>query len=65
MIDLTNAKENSFKAYDGANGKKKCLIYNNEEYMLVISKANVYSDGSIYTYEYTLMAKDKARKAKK
>ena len=34
MIDLTNAKENPFKAYDGANGKKKCLIYNDEEYMV-------------------------------
>lgn len=27
MIDLTNAKENPFKTYDGVNGKKKCLIY--------------------------------------
>ena len=34
MIDLTNAKENPFKTYDGANGKKKCLIYNDEEYMV-------------------------------
>lgn len=34
MIDLTNCKQDIFRAYDGANGSKICLIYNGEKYMV-------------------------------
>ena len=64
--EVLNQPAKMFKAKNGVMRPGADFFkYNNEEYMLVISKANVYSDGSIYTYEYTLMAKDKARKAKK
>lgn len=33
MIDFTNCKVLK-KAYGGANGSKKCIVYNNENYML-------------------------------
>lgn len=38
MIDFTQiAKTNSFRAYGGANGVKKGIIFNGKQYMLKIS----------------------------
>lgn len=34
MIDFTNCKIDPLRAYDGANGSKICVIYNNERYMI-------------------------------
>lgn len=34
MIDFTNCEVNNYKYYGGKNGGKKCIIYNNENYML-------------------------------
>mgnify|MGYP003290456382 CR=1 FL=1 len=33
-IDLTNCKTNKFKAYLGSNGTKRCIIYEDKEYMV-------------------------------
>lgn len=34
MIDFTQCDVEPLRVYDGANGKKICVIYNNERYML-------------------------------
>ena len=34
MIDFTNCKIDLFRAYEGANGSKICVIYNDEQYMI-------------------------------
>lgn len=36
MINFNSWKENIFRTYNGANGKKKCLVFNNEPYMVKI-----------------------------
>lgn len=36
MMDFSNLPENYFRLYNGANGKKKCLLFNNEPYMVKI-----------------------------
>lgn len=45
MMDFTYLPEDPFRLYNGANGKKKCLLINNEPYMVKIMD-NV-SDGNI------------------
>ena len=34
MIDFSNCKIDPFRAYDGTNGSKICVIYENERYMI-------------------------------
>lgn len=34
MIDFTECRVEPLRVYDGANGKKICVVYNNERYML-------------------------------
>lgn len=34
MIDFSNCEVNSFRMYGGGNGKKICIKYNNENYMI-------------------------------
>ena len=40
MIDFTNCEINKFKYYGGKNGGKICIIYNNEDYMLIFPGIN-------------------------
>ena len=40
MIDFTQCDVEPLRVYDGANGKKICVIYNNERYMLNKSRKN-------------------------
>lgn len=39
MVDLTNSQVDKLKTYDGANGKKLSVIYNNERYMVKFNAA--------------------------
>lgn len=34
MIDFTGCQIDSFRAYDGANGSKICVLYQGERYMI-------------------------------
>lgn len=53
MIDFTNCKTDPFRAYDGANGSKICVIYHDERYMIKFpahakdNKNMHYSNGCI------------------
>lgn len=38
-IDLTNCEENKFKAYLGRNGRKRCIIYDGNKYMVKYPQA--------------------------
>ena len=55
MIDFTNCKKLN-KSYTGANGKKICVVYNNEKYMLKFPSAPTketelsYANGCISEY---------------
>ena len=63
MIDFTQCDVEPLRVYDGANGKKICVIYNNERYMLkfpALARNNPvmhYSNGClnehIASYNYT------------
>ena len=46
MIDFTNCEINKFRYYDGRNGGKICIKYQNEEYMLKFQSINevIYED---------------------
>lgn len=56
MIDFTNCKENPLKTYSGANGNKRAIIYNDEQYMLKFppkpSKTNLISYTNSCISEY-------------
>lgn len=53
MIDFTNCTLDNLRAYDGANGSKICVFYNNERYMIkfpALAKDNKdmhYSNGCL------------------
>lgn len=49
MIDFTECKINNFKYYGGKNGRKICVTYNNEDYMLKFPTLNkgIYMNGYI------------------
>ena len=47
MMDFTKLKEDRFRLYNGANGKKKCLLIDNEPYMVKIMDAD--SNGNLRT----------------
>lgn len=55
VIDFTNCEKKK-KTYEGANGSKICILYNNEQYMLKfpsVSKLNKeisYTNGTISEY---------------
>lgn len=56
ILDFTNCKVNPYRMYNGANGSKKCIVYNNEQYMLKFpsharnNKDMSYSNGVISEY---------------
>ena len=56
MIDFTGCQIDSFRAYDGANGSKICVLYQGERYMIKFpahAKHNPqmhYSNGCINEY---------------
>lgn len=56
MIDFTNCKVDLFRAYDGANGSKICIFYQDERYMIKFpplakdNKQMHYSNGCINEY---------------
>lgn len=54
MIDFTNMEINNFKYYGGANGGKRCIKYQNEDYMLkfpsVKDNNDSYSNNCISEY---------------
>lgn len=51
LIDFTNCEEIQTNGYDGANGTKKCIKYNNKIYLLKISSTtDKYTNGAISEY---------------
>ena len=44
MIDFTNLPRRN-KTYGGANGSKRSVIYQDEQYMLKVSAASVQEQG--------------------
>ena len=50
LIDFTNCEELEWNGYNGANGTKKCIIYNDKIYLLKIPSSNKYSNGAISEY---------------
>lgn len=47
LIDFSNCQELEWNGYNGANGTKKCIIYNGKIYLLKIPKIDKYSNGAI------------------
>lgn len=47
--DFTNCRQNKFKSYLGANGSKKCLIIDGEEYMVKFSPVPTKATELSYT----------------
>jgi hypothetical protein len=55
MIDFSNCAVNIFKTFGGSNGKKICIEYNNEDYLLKfpskkVEKSYIYTNGCISEY---------------
>ncbi len=56
FIDFTNCEVNPYRMYNGANSSKKCIIFDNEQYMLKFpsraknNKDMSYSNGVISEY---------------
>jgi hypothetical protein len=49
IFDFTNCPENPRKSYLGANGSKKCLIINGQDYMVKFPAAPTKNDELSYT----------------
>lgn len=47
LIDFSNCKELEWNGYNGANGTKRCIVYNDKIYLLKIPSTNKYTNGAI------------------